>query len=151
MSLVKIVKGLKKEVSHIRRHNNKKIITYHLDGKIIIEKDKRLYFEGYLTYRTNFESHPPRSNKRRFLHSGRANSAPILNSQEIINLIIANANNSANNSPYKVSYDKKNDVIKIEVLKNKKRELRIARKNLGKPSKQEFRIVLLGRIKNLYK
>ena len=116
MSLVKIIQELKKKVSHIRKYNEGRIITYSLEGKIVEEYGK-VYFESPLNYKTNFEPHSLGLKKRRFLHSGRAKSAQIPNPEGVINSIIANAKILVKDFPYEVTYSEKEDILKIRVLK----------------------------------
>lgn len=140
--LIDIVKELTKRTRQLRDFENGGIISYSLQGKIIYEskgRKRNLHFEGRLIYRTTFENYPLKTKKRRPLNAGKMSSSPSKNGRSKVDYIVYVAKDMAQER-YRVSYDDKEDMIKIQALGDLEKELRRINKVSGSPIKLEFNI-----------
>lgn len=106
---------------------------------LIIYKEKNLHFEGRFIYRTTFENYPLKTKKRRPLNVGKISSSPSKNGISKADSIVYVAKDMAQKK-YIVSYDDKEDMIKIQALGDLEKELRKIRKISGSPIRLEFNL-----------
>ena len=142
--LIDLVQELRKKTRDLSDINEdgEKIISYDLSGEITIDnRNKEIYFEGYLKYEYNFDRNIIEGiPQQRALNAGRMRYAPVEDVKAKRNLIISLAKKRSKEKNYEFEYYEKEDKITIKVLKNLRKESYAIGRKLGRPTEKIFEI-----------
>ena len=142
--LIDLVQELRKKTRDLSDINEdgKKIISYDLSGEITIDnRNKEIYFEGYLKYESNFDRNIIEGiPQQRALNAGKISYAPAESARKKRDVIISMAKEKSEEKNYVFLYDEKEDKITIKVLKNLRKESSAIGRKLGRPTEKIFDI-----------